>query len=142
MTQKQTAVMSLAIAFRNWQRDWDRYDKEKINKPLSFDQFITPFLEMEKEQIIDAYYQCGRDNFEHIKIINRSAIEYYNETYGSKGSDEHIVETNEMISSQTEISDEEIEKASSVHSEFGSAAVTGFRVGAKWYREQLKQQIL
>jgi hypothetical protein len=48
---------------------------------------VTEFheaLELEKEQIVDAYYQCGRDNFEHIKVINRSAKEYYNETYGGK----------------------------------------------------------
>ena len=39
---------------------------------------------MEREQIIDAYYQCGRDNFEHIKVINRSATDYYNQTYGGE----------------------------------------------------------
>jgi hypothetical protein len=36
---------------------------------------------MEKEQIVEAFYQCGKDNFEHIKVINRSANDYYNETY-------------------------------------------------------------
>jgi len=40
--------------------------------------------EMHKQEIIDAYYQCGRDNFEHIKVINRSATEYYQETFVSK----------------------------------------------------------
>jgi len=40
--------------------------------------------QMEKEQILDAYYQCGRDNFEHIKVINRSATDYYNENYGEQ----------------------------------------------------------
>ena len=44
--------------------------------------------EMHKQEIIDAYYQCGRDNFEHVKVINRSATEYYQETFVSKGSDE------------------------------------------------------
>lgn len=38
---------------------------------------------LEKEQLIDAYYQCGKDNFEHIKVINKSATDYYNETYGN-----------------------------------------------------------
>jgi uncharacterized protein YjgD (DUF1641 family) len=37
--------------------------------------------EMHKQEIIDAYYQCARDNFEHIKVINRSATEYYQETF-------------------------------------------------------------
>lgn len=36
---------------------------------------------MFEQQIIDAFYQCGRDNFEHIKVINRSATDYYKETY-------------------------------------------------------------
>mgnify|MGYP003704798395 CR=1 FL=1 len=44
--------------------------------------------EMEKEQIIDAYYQCGKDNFEHIKVINRSAKQYYNETFGGNNEND------------------------------------------------------
>ena len=57
------------------------------NKPLSItnlDHLEYQAKQMEKEQIVDAYYQCGRDNFEHIKVINRSATDYYNETYNSK----------------------------------------------------------
>ena len=50
--------------------DWD-----------TFDELIKQAKEMHKEEIVDAYYQCGKDNFEHIKVINRSAIDYYNETY-------------------------------------------------------------
>ena len=108
--------------------------------------------EMEKQQIIDAFYQCGRDNFEHIKVINRSATDYYNETYGSKGIDEHIVDINEMISSQTEISDEEIEKGAKSkypYNVFKDDDIKGMIISAqrgawvdaiKWYREQLKQR--
>ena len=55
-------------------------------------------LEMEKQQIIDAYNNGDL----------RSANLYYDETYGSKGSDEtlkeyHIVDTNEMVYSQEEV---------------------------------------
>ena len=46
------------------------------------DELAEQAKQMEKEQIVNAYYQCGRDNFEHIKVINKSATEYYNETYG------------------------------------------------------------
>jgi len=58
----------------------------------------------------------------------------------SKGSDEHIVDTNEMISSQTEISDEEIEKFAdeelgTIRTDFDFGVIQGM----KWYREQLKQ---
>jgi hypothetical protein len=48
---KQTAVEKLGIAFRQWQTDWDNFDKTGKNKPASYDEFIVPFLEMEKEQI-------------------------------------------------------------------------------------------
>lgn len=65
--------------------EWgDKMMLEHSMKTLSFAEVIdkaAELLMMEKEQIIDAYYQCGRDNFEHIKVINKSATEYYNETY-------------------------------------------------------------
>jgi len=37
--------------------------------------------EMHKQEIIDAYFQCGKDNFDHIKVINKSATDYYQETF-------------------------------------------------------------
>jgi hypothetical protein len=88
--------------------------------------------EMEKQQIIEAAERWKGTDF---------AEQYYNETYGSKGSDEtlkeyHIVDSNEMVSSQTEISDEEIEKA--VNDPNHDAY--DFREGAKWYRGQLKKK--
>ena len=55
--------------------------------PTTFELLFMEAKEMHKQEIIDAYYQCGRDNFEHIKVINRSATEYYQETFVSKGSD-------------------------------------------------------
>ena len=60
----------------------------------------------------------------------------------SKESDEHIVDTNEMISSQQEISDEEIEKAAR---DYDNAVIYGppllhFEQGAFWYREQLNSR--
>jgi len=64
---KQTAVEWLHEIAK--QREPDKFDWEQAKA-------------MEKQQIIDAFYQCGRDNFEHIKVINRSATDYYNETYG------------------------------------------------------------
>ena len=106
---------------------------------------IEKAKEMHKKEIIDAYYQCGKDNFEHIKVINKSATEYYQETFVSKGSDEHIVDTNEMVDvPQQEISDEEIEKACLEH--FPEEYVDmwserlAFKLACKWYREQLKQR--
>ena len=108
-----------------------------------------------------------------MKKIKFTEEEWAKLNNGSKGSDDHISDTNEMIypktafeilqpkltiadtlefrekhlpeildameeyatSSQTEISDEEIEKAvkNPMHDAYD------FREGAMWYREQLKQ---
>ena len=51
-------------------------------------------LEMEKQQIIEAAERWKGTDF---------AEKYYAETYGSKGSDEHIVDTNEMIQDKEKI---------------------------------------
>ena len=126
---------------------WLLQELEKVNYHPT-EAMIIYAKKLEKQQIIDAFYQCGRDNFEHIKVINRSATEYYNETYGSKGSDE--IEKSEkpinLPSSQTEISDEEIEKFTNEFAEKYSKVgiteneVSAFFTGMKWYREQLKKK--
>jgi hypothetical protein len=53
------------------------------NCPESFltEESFENAKEMHKHEIMDAYYQCGKDNFEHIKVINKSATEYYQETF-------------------------------------------------------------
>ena len=90
--------------------------------------------EMEKQQIIDVF-EMGRFNIDDMG----NGEEYYNETYGSKGSDTNSEKPN-VLSSQTEISDEEIEKAAR---DYDNAVIYGppllhFEQGAFWYREQLK----
>lgn len=84
--------------------------------------------------------------------IQQLHTKYFDETYGSKGSDEHIVDINEMTSSQTEISDEEIEKQAKLYAtqktqlkrlsnrEF-DLAKNDYVNACKWYREQLKQKL-
>lgn len=47
---KQTAVEQAGIAFREWQRKWENFDKTGKNKPVSYGEFIKPFLEMEMSQ--------------------------------------------------------------------------------------------
>jgi hypothetical protein len=76
---KQTALEKLGIAFRQWQTDWDNFDKTARNQPASYDEFIAPFLEMEKQQIMDA--TCFG---EYINDDKEIAERYYNETYKSK----------------------------------------------------------
>ena len=94
---------------------------EKVNSDCLNSTFIRKELideakEMEKQQIMKFAIKAVTS------AVNEDANNPYNleqlftETYGSKGSDEHIVDTNEMISSQTEISDEEIHKAATNYS--------------------------
>jgi uncharacterized protein YjgD (DUF1641 family) len=118
------------------------------DKYYSNQQDITEYVEqakqLEKQQIIDAY-MARMDITDKEAVAKIIGEEYYTSTYGSKGNDEHIVDTNEMISSQTEISDEEIEKGAinfcikNVDEE-AMAWHDIFVTSAKWYREQLKKK--
>ena len=91
--------------------------------------------EMEKQQIIDAHIS-GYDS------SGGSADDYYTFYYGSKGSDNSPKVQNKDsfggTSSQTEISDEEIDEQAEVI-EFGINRMF-FKTGAKWYRKQLKSR--
>jgi len=75
--------MQIAKSFRDWQREWDSFDKDGLDKPPSFDEFVEPFLAMEKEQIVNAWdKRIFRGTFVkgwHIETQNGE--EYYNETY-------------------------------------------------------------
>jgi hypothetical protein len=74
---KQTAVEQLGIAFRQWQKEWENYNGTKENKPVSYDKFIAPFLEMERQQIIDARLTLRISGLSY----KEEALQYYNETY-------------------------------------------------------------
>ena len=100
--------------------------------------------EMEKQQIIDAFDE-GQE-YEYQVFVNSAprffSDTYYNETYGSKGSDDHIVETNEMVSSQTEISDEEIEIEGwkyCYENKISLKNIVPWINACEWYREQLNK---
>lgn len=102
-----------------------------------YDYTIEQAKQMERQQIIDAF-KFGEYP---PPFFYYNAEQYYDETYGSKGSDERIVEATKTIISQTEISDEEIEKAiidQDVVKQEGYCHC--FLEGAKWYREQLKSK--
>ena len=56
------------------------------DKPFDYDEWCIAFdhaKEMEKEQIIDAYYQIGKDHQDMIFPIEKNAEQYYTETYES-----------------------------------------------------------
>jgi hypothetical protein len=111
---------------------------------------IEDAKEMHKQEIIDAY-KVDVDEFP--TQLSDRAEQYYQETFVSKGSDNHIVDTNEMVElPQQEISDEEIDNAVVIgYENVGDEKLfpnhtdkdiwmNGFYEGAKWYREQLKQK--
>ena len=103
----------------HFEHDGDLLEVVKI----SFDQV----KEMHKQEIIDAYNK----SFELRDKPYSTADKYYQETFVSKGSD--------ATSSQTEISDEEIEKA--IDAYFPKTDINsrwGWKLGCEWYREQLK----
>ena len=81
---KQTAVQQFAIAFREWQRDWDFFEERGKDKPVSFDEFINPYLEMEKQQIIDARVDSPLLNTASKNDYIIEAEQYYNKTYKNK----------------------------------------------------------
>ena len=127
----QTAVL-------NFYKDLEKYALIKdsqfiLNIPLELLREIFDKSEiLHKHQIIDAYYEIGRSHPDNVFIITKSAEEYYTSTYGSKGSD--------VPFSQTEISDEEIEKVSNtLGDDYYASELIMWEKGAKWYREQLKQ---
>jgi len=87
-------------------------------------------LKKEEEQMKEMYLK-GIENCDSLP---------QQETFVSKGSDEHHEDNLVEIptSSQTEISDEEIEKE--IKSRYETPHYnSGFMDCAKWYREQLKQ---
>ncbi len=114
---KQTAVEWLD----RWFRDNPEATHEEGNKALQ------QAKEMEKQQL----------NIARIDGINLA-----NKGYGTKGSDEYpeiegtMAICNDIISSQTEISDEDIEE----YAKKNAFQYYEFITGAKWYREQLKQR--
>lgn len=138
MEKQLTAMQELIEYFTNSNSFWFSFDE--------VEQIILDFgILKEKQQIINAFNNGTKTRYTQgavmlglstlPKNIN-TAEQYYNETYGSKGSDE--IEKSEkpinLTSSQTEISDEEIHKAATNYSNL----YYEFRAGAEWYREQLR----
>ena len=130
--------------------EWLLSELEKVNYHPT-EAMIMYAKKLEKQQIIDAYANAvmKENNSDYIGMHEQSSAEiYFAETYGSKGSDE-FEKTNSqrfdefmqlVTSSQTEISDEEIERFA--NEELGTIRTDfdfGVIQGMKWYREQLKQ---
>ena len=103
----------------------------KVTIPLEdYMRLKQEAIELEKQQIIDAYNK----SFELRDKPYLTADKYYTSIYGSKGSD--------ATSSQTEISDGEIQSTAETFwtEPSESDMKRGWKLGAKWYREQLKSR--
>ena len=72
-----TAVELLGISFLQWEKDWQNFEKTGTNRPLPYDDFMKPFLEIEKQQIIDAHL----DGQSFLSFKDEHAQQYYNETF-------------------------------------------------------------
>ena len=136
---------------------------EWLEKELKKIPFVNPkevfeqAKEMEKQQIIDAY-QSGDGDAYNLDATKQWGEEYYNETYGSKGSETTSSQTTsdkwkeyqDWLNEVPELSDEEIEKElfdllyDFEYEEIPNSALYKFdydgcaKALTKWYREQLK----
>jgi hypothetical protein len=120
MSKQQTAIEFLIKAFQG------AYGEKVINV-ISVQ--VEQAKAIEKEQLLDMGNQfaiMGEDSPE----------QYYYETYESKESDDHIVDSNEMI----EISDEEIIKLANEYILYNDSKRQWVIEGMKLYKKQLKNK--
>ena len=100
-------------------------------------------IEMDKCDFCQEIKQVERTYLKPSKYVKEQGA-FINKTLYNEGDYFIIVKTcsecGTPTSSQTEISDEEIEKAFTDASERLSEYKEGLIDGAKWYREQLKQR--
>jgi hypothetical protein len=80
MTAVELLIEQITSTYRIHLSDWEFPNKEY-------------FIEMEKQQIIDAFDEGKSDGYKTARewdemVIFSNSDHYYNETYGSKGSDE------------------------------------------------------
>jgi predicted metal-binding transcription factor (methanogenesis marker protein 9) len=116
---------------------------------ISFEEYMDlkkQAKEMHKQEIVNAWEEGESSVYITSGEIytDGDAKQYYQETFVSKGSDEHIEHKLDEIntSSQTEISDEEIEKEANnlFAGDLMWSERIAFKVAIKWYREQLKKK--
>jgi hypothetical protein len=75
---KQLTPLEWFISQLQQTRDWQRVINEANQSTTSVRNVLQQAKEMEKEQIIDVYWDGGQDIPLHIN----TCIQYYNETYG------------------------------------------------------------
>jgi hypothetical protein len=130
--------------------EWLRNELWEQFKWSFSDNIFEVAKEMHKQEILqtskDSYISGYIDNQCKIDDSMNFPDEYYEETFLSKGSDDHISDISKMV----KISDEEIEKAVNEYTEVYQCpseismckhdVISAWNNGIKWYREQLKQR--
>ena len=108
------------------------YDMRNVDMSIFNDEHCKKYLEMEKQQMITFYVKGCKDTYGMDEGTDdvKDGERYYNETYGSKGSDvakrlikempKHIADKADeyaeklVTSSKTEISDYDVEKLAEI----------------------------
>lgn len=82
---KKSVVEQAADALRLWNNAWNEFDKTGKNKPATIEEVIEPFIQMEKEQIMNAALYGFRQDSDgdDWQGDNYNAEKYYNETFKS-----------------------------------------------------------
>ena len=135
MSKQQTAVDWLA-------HEINRRGPKENNPPQWLHELYDQAKAMEKEQIIDAYDTTSIDELG--EFLNGK--QYYNETYESKESDDHIGDANKMVTAVQKLIDKDIFNQAILAMEemYGSgcdAEIDAYFRGAKWMRQELNKQI-
>ena len=99
-------------------------------------------MQMEKEQIIKANEDASTNELG--EFLNGK--QFYNETYESNGSDDHLPGVREMAASVQKLIDKDIFNQAILAMEemYGSgcdAEIDAYFRGAKWMRQELNKQI-
>ena len=77
----KTVMSKLKEELEIWLRDWDRYDKEGIEKPISYDELFEKYIKLEAEQLIRFASFCRAEEREINWRGPTSTLEMYNNVY-------------------------------------------------------------
>jgi hypothetical protein len=90
---KQTSIEWLVNELKKSKHYQQMINEVHQNSTVAID-VIDQALAMEKEQIIDSFVECWKENMPEGYECKQSAEYYYQETYGGNN---HIADTNKMV---------------------------------------------
>lgn len=83
--KQETPMQKLVPALRQWVKQWDLYERDPLDykKLQNIDDFIAPYLEKEKQMVVDAFIQGNREFF-YDGTEDVIANAYFNNKYNTK----------------------------------------------------------